>query len=330
MRNGRLNHLRRQPWLFAGCLTVLLLVVNVIADPNFAAPGNWPQHLAALAPLALIAVASTPAIVSGNGGLDLSIGPLAVLCNVLLVQVLLPNGFDSFWSTAPLILLVGAAVGALNGFLSAVLRYVPVIATLCVAFVIMGVNEKLGAESIAAPANWTQNLAGSVGPIPGALILLVIPIAIWMGLRATAYHRNLYATGGNDVTAFSAGVNVTVVRILAFALGGMIAALAGIALTALVQSSQAQQTTFYMLAGLTAVALGGTSLGGGRGGLTGAYVGAAVLFLIQTLVTASGVRAEWINVVYGVMLVVGVVVGVRTGGLRLPIILRNQKAGSTA
>jgi len=320
---------REQPWLFAGALSLALLIVNIVADPNFAAPDNWPQHLATLAPLALVAVATTPAAVSGNGGLDLSVGPLAVMCNVLLVHELIPNGFDSFWTSAPLLIAIGAAVGALNGFLTTVLRYVPVIATLCVAFVIMGVNEKVGAQSISAPDNWTSSLAESIGPVPGAAILLALPILLWLALRATAYHGNLYATGGNDVTAFSSGVNVTATRIVAFTLGGIFAAVAGIALTALVQSSQASQTTFYILVGLTALALGGTSLGGGRGGLTGAYVGAAVLFLIQTLVTTLGVRPEWINVVYGVMLVLGVVVGARAGAFSLSAILP-RKATSTA
>jgi len=323
-----IGRLRGQPWLFAGGLSLALLLVNIIADPNFAEPGNWPQHLATLAPLALVAVATTPAAVSGNGGLDLSIGPLAVMCNVLLVHWMLPEGLGSFWVSAPLLLAIGASVGILNGFLSTVLRYVPVIATLCVAFVIMGINEKVGAESIAAEPNWTSDLGESIGPIPGGLIVLTVPALIWLALRATAYHRNLYATGGNDVTAFSSGVNVTATRMVAYGLGGMFAAIAGIALTALVQSSQASQTNFYILVGLTAIALGGTSLGGGRGGLAGAYIGAAVLFLIQSLVTTVGVRPEWINVVYGLMLVVGVVVGARAGHISLRAFVPRKAEGT--
>ena len=130
-----------------------------------------------------------------------------------------------------------------------------------------------------------------------------------MALSRTAYHRSLYAVGGNDVTAFSGGVNVELTRVVAYSLGGLFAAFAGIALTALVQSDQAQSTSFYILIGLTAVALGGTPLMGGRGGMTGAFFGAAVLFLIQVLLGALSVPSNWLSVVYGAMLLFGVLVG---------------------
>jgi ribose transport system permease protein len=298
-------------------LTVVLLVVNTIADSSFIDPDNIPRQLAALAPLALVAMASTPAILTGHGGLDLSVGPLAVMCNVILVEALLPNGIDSVWETVPVLLGIGLVVGLINGILSAVLRFLPIIATLCMTFVIIGVNEKVSTESVSAPPNWTSDLTGMVGPIPGGLLLIGIPVLIWLALAATSYHRNLYAAGGNDVAAFSSGVNVTVTRLLAYAIGGVFAAVGGIALTAIVQSSQAQTTTFYILVGLTAVALGGTSLGGGRGGLTGAVFGAATLFLMQSLLSTLSVRPEWINVVYGALLVVGVVVGTRQGAFRV-------------
>lgn len=312
-----LDRLWTQPWLFAGALTVVLLAVNTIADPTFADPDNLPRQLAGLAPLALVAMASTPAVLTGHGGLDLSVGPLAVMCNVLLVQTLLPHGIDTFWETVPLLLALGLVVGVINGVLATVFRYLPIIATLCMAFVIMGVSEKLGAESITARPNWTSDLVGSIGPVPGGLILMAVPVVIWVVLGWGSYHKNLYAAGGNDVAAFSSGVQVTLTRLFAYALGGLFAALGGIALTALVQSSQAQSTTFYIIVGLTAVALGGTSLGGGRGGITGAILGASTLFLMQNLLTTLSVRAEWTNVVYGALLVVGVVVGTRQGAFRV-------------
>lgn len=309
MLDRALSPMRTRPWLFAAGLSLVLLIGNILASPDFADPDNWPQQLATLAPLVLVAFASTPAIVSGGGGLDLSMGPLAVLVNVLLVQALLPHGVDSAWECVPILLAFGTAVGAINGLLVSVLRYVPVIATLCMTFVITGISFKVGETSRPAGSNWTIDLAGKVGPIPGALILMIVPVIIWVALSRTAYHRSLYAVGGNDVTAFSSGVNVQLTRVVAYALGGLFAALAGIALTALFQSDQAQATTFYILVGLTAVALGGTPLLGGRGGMTGAFFGAAVLFLIQALLGALSVPSNWLDVVYGVMLLFGVLVG---------------------
>ena len=86
------ERLRTHTWLFAAGLALLLLVANVIAQPSFGEPGNWASLLAALAPFAIVAMASTPAILSGGGGLDISIGPIAVLANVVLIEWLLGHG----------------------------------------------------------------------------------------------------------------------------------------------------------------------------------------------------------------------------------------------
>lgn len=309
MLDRALRHVRARPWLFAAALSLTLLIANVVAEPNFGDPANWPQQLATLAPLALIAFASTPAIVAGGGGLDLSIGPLAVFVNVLLVQELLPGALHSPVASIPILLAVGLVVGAANGILVAQFRYVPVIATICTLFILTGMALKLGADSRSPGANWTTDLADTVGPVPGALILLAAPVAVWAAARRIGYHRALYAVGANDVSAYSAGVDVARVRIVAYALGGLFAAVAGLAMTALVQSSQSGTIPFYILAGLTAVALGGVPLSGSRGGLTGAFFGACSLYLIQSLLGSLNVAANWVNVVYGLMLLVSILLG---------------------
>ncbi len=312
------EQLRRRPWLFAAMLAIGLLVANIIAEPTFGKPTNWAVELGTLAPFAIVAMASTPAILSGGGGLDISIGPIAVLANVILIEWLLPHsGLDSAWVGIPLLMLIGAAIGAVNGFLVAVLRYQSVIATLCTFFVLAGVVAKISpTPSTPQAGNWTVNLADKVGPIPGALLLMAIPLAIWLALSFTAYHRNLYAVGGNDATAFSAGINVTATRIIAYALGGCFAAVGGIALTALVQSTQSAGFAQYTLIALAAVALGGTSFAGGRGGLIASLLGAVCIYLMQTLLGAAGVSSSWLNFVYGAMLVAGVVVGAKLLTLR--------------
>lgn len=309
MLDRALRNVRTRPWLFAAGLSLTLLIANVVAEPDFGDPSNWPQQLATLAPLALVAFASTPAIVSGGGGLDLSVGPLAVFVNVLLVQKLLPGGLHSPVAAIPILLAVGLLAGAITGVLVARFRYVPVIASICMLFILTGLALKIGADSRSPGANWTTGLADTVGPVPGALILLAIPVLVWGAAGRIGYHRALYAVGGNDVSAYSAGVDVTGVRIVAYALGGLFASVAGIAMTALVQSSQSGTIPFYILAGLTAVALGGVPLSGGRGGLTGAFFGASSLYLIQSLLGALNVAANWVNVVYGLMLLLSVLLG---------------------
>jgi ribose transport system permease protein len=145
-----------------------------------------------------------------------------------------------------------------------------------------------------------------------------VPLLIWMVLRRTAYLKTLYAVGGDDVTAFSAGVNVAAVRVLAYTLGGVFAAIGGIALTALIQSADSSNSTQYTLVAIAAVALGGTSLGGGRGGLACSILGAACIYLIQNLLDSLHVSTLWLQVVYGGLLLFAVVLGARlAAGRRL-------------
>ena len=309
--SDRLTRLRRQPFGFALLLSLLLLAATIVAQPNFAKPSNLPEELATLAPLALAAMASTPSIVSGGGGLDVSVGPLIVLMNVVFVSWLLRGGITSGWLDVPILLAFGAAIGVGNGFLVTRLRFQPVIATLCSLFIISGVALKISPNQLTAPPNWTTSMIGMVGPLPGAVYLLAAPALIWFALSRTPFHRALYAVGGNDATAYSAGVNVTRTRLLAYGLNGLFAAIGGIAFTVLVQSSQAASTTLYTLVALAAVALGGTPLFGGRGGMRCSFLGATALYLVQTLLSAAQISSNWLNVVYGVMLVAGVVVGAR-------------------
>jgi ribose transport system permease protein len=315
------EQLQRHRFLFALFLAVLLYVLNVIAQPSFGDSSHWTTELAALAPLVLVAMASTPAIVSGGGGIDISVGPLAVCLNSVLIVWLLPHaGLRSVFVAIPIVLLMGTMVGALNGVLVAVFRYQPVIATLCVFFVLIGLAVKIApTPQSVTHIVWLEALGGKVGPVPGALLTIGIPSLFWFGLSRTSFHRNLYAVGSNDVTAYSAGVRVGLVRIIAYALGGLLAAVAGIALTALLLSTQATSATSFTLIALAAVALGGTALTGGRGGMLGSVLGALCIYEIQTLLVGVHVANTWNEVAYGVMLIVGVVVGARIQRTRVAV-----------
>jgi ribose transport system permease protein len=194
-----------------------------------------------------------------------------------------------------------------NGLLVVVGRLQPVIATLATFFVLSGLALWISPAPVTAGDNWTKDLAGMVGPIPGGLLTMGAAVLIWVALGRTPFVRNLYAVGGDDVAAFSAGVNVAAVRIGAYVLSGVFATIAGIALTAVIQTSQASLAATYSLIALAAVSLGGTSLRGGRGGLTGSFLGAAAIFLLQESLAAAGVPTSYVMLVYGLLLIAGVV-----------------------
>jgi len=302
-----LDALRARPWGFATVIAVALLIANIIARSSFATPSSWPATLATFAPFALAAMASTPQILGGPGNIDISIGPLLNLVNIMIVAVLIPHGLGSAWIAIPIALALGAFVGVLNGVLVSVMRFQAVLATLCMLFVLEGVGQKILANPTTGSTPWLAHLGNQVGPIPGALILILVPFGLWIALRRTAYVRTLFSAGGDDAAAFSAGVNVTAVRIIAFALGGLFAGVAGIALAAATQSADSSQALQYTLPALAAVAIGGTSFLGGRGSLIGSVAGAAIMYLIQTLLDSLAVSDLWLQVVYGSLLLLAIV-----------------------
>jgi ribose transport system permease protein len=181
-------------------------------------------------------------------------------------------------------------------------------------------------QPIGTAPNWIVRFDGSFGGLPGALILVAIPVAIWLWLQRTAYYNALFAVGGDDRAAFSAGVDITIVRICAYVLGGVFASIAGLALTALVQSGDPTLGPQYTLVAIAAVALGGTSLAGGRGGIAGSILGALSIFLIQNLLSAIHVSALWLQVVYGAILVVALVMNAEARAL----LLRRRAAAPSA
>ncbi|UGS34516.1 ABC transporter permease [Capillimicrobium parvum] len=299
---------RKHSFVLALALSLALFVGNVIAEPSFVSWDNVPDQLATFAPLAIAALASMPSILSGGGGIDISIGPAMSVVNVVLVFWLFPHDVAAPLAIA-IVLAISTAIGLVNGFFVGVLRYPPVVATLCMFFVLQGVALKIAPTAGQAPGNWTEQLGQSVGPVPGGLILVAAVVLIWLALAATPYVRALYSVGGSDAAAFASGVPVTVVRALAYGIGGLFAGIGGIALTALVQSADTALATEYTLLALAAVSLGGTPIGGGRGGLIGTLLGAAVIYLLQTFLSAVHVSPNYTSVVYGALLVGALVFG---------------------
>jgi ribose transport system permease protein len=306
-----LQYVRYRPSAFAVVLMVVLIVANLIVRPSFLAPGQIAPTLGTLAPFAIAGMASTPAFLSGRGGIDLSIAPLMGFTNILLVTKLFGTVLGGPVFAVPMLLAIGAAIGAINGFMIARLRIPPVIATLGTYFVLSGIDLRLVPNPVTAGPNWTNHLAGSIGPVPGALLTIGAPLLVWFALRRSPYVDSLLSVGDHDATAFSAGMNVDAVRISAYALGGMVAGIGGIALTGLVRSADAQVFTDYILVALAAVALGGTNLAGGRGGLLLSAIGAASIFLVSNLLTNLHASAYFIQVAYGGVLFIAVLLGAR-------------------
>lgn len=308
---------RWQPWqalrhavrervsAFAIVLFVVLLFANLGILPAFLSASNIPSTLANAAPFVLAAMAATPAILSG--GVDVSVGPLMGLINAVLIAKLMPAGLASPAIAIPILLGIGLGIGLINGLLVTVVRLQPIVATVASYLVLSGLTLTILSQPSGTAPSWITHLGSSIGPVPGALVIVAVPVAAWALLWRSGFRVALLGVGGDDRTAFTAGVNVQVVRTMAYAVGGVLAAVAGIALTALVGSGDPTLGPQYTLTAIAAAAFGGTSLAGGRGGMTGSVFAALDIFLVQNLLSALKVPSFWLQVVYGAILIVALV-----------------------
>jgi ribose transport system permease protein len=327
---GMQRAVRSYSFGFAALLTVALLITNIVTvHGGF----GWSNQLANVAPMAIAALASAPSII--GGGFDLSISPLICLTNCVFVVWLIPHGLGGAVSV-PIVLAIGLGVGVLNGVLIVLLRVQPIVVTLAMFFGLQGVDLLIAPNPASVPGTgWVRHLASAIGVVPGAVITIGVPLLIWLALRFVPFRRLLYAVGSNDATAFSSGVNVNVVRIASYGLGGLFAGFGGLALTGLVSSADASNATEYTLTGIAAVVLGGTALAGGRGGLIGPLLGAFSIYLLQNLLATFAINPAYLQIVYGGILVVAVVLGgalagENGGGLKRTGVLRGQRRGRAA
>ncbi len=287
----------------AAALCLIMLILNAWLNPARFAPASIGTTLGLAAPLLLAAAASLPPILSGRGGIDLSVGPLMGMVNVIVVRWLIEGlGWSSPLAIVPAALLLGLASGALNGWVAAFVRIQPIIATLGTSLLYAGLALTISPSPSGTVPPWLKSLSGSWSWAP----LVAVGVA-WLLLKRLPYYEQLMATGSDDRAAYSAGVPVATVRFLAYVLAGLFAATGGLALTGLIDSADANVAANDTLFAISAAALGGVSLAGGSGGLAAATLGAAVIFLLQAALTFFNVSTFLLQIAYGLLLTIAVV-----------------------
>jgi ribose transport system permease protein len=301
---------RRNAWTLGllGFLAFLLVFTKLI-QPRYGVTGIQGLAISVL-PLALAAVAQ--AIVVISGGIDLSIGSMMALVNV--VAAVLMKGQSEEFGVVVIVgaLLLGVLLGAVNGGLVVLTRVPDIVVTLAMSFVWAGCSLLVLPTPGGGSAKWLMDLVtGSLGNewIPKAAVALVIMVAVvWIPVRRSLLGLSIYATGSNRLAAFRSGVSVGRTRILAYALTGLFAAFAGLSLTASTGIGTPVPGP-YSLMSVAAVVLGGVSLAGGRGGVFGAVVAVVILQLIRTDMTFLNVNTNLATVVQGAILIGVVMIG---------------------
>jgi ribose transport system permease protein len=289
---------------FATFVLVIVLAWNMVLDHSLFTGSGALEAFSTLAPLALLAIAVTPSMLSGHGGIDLSLGPFAGFCTVLIGTHLNSGALGEPYALIPIVVGLGAVLGLVNGIAVTVGRIQPIVVTLGTYLIMTGLAEHYEPGSGGTVPAWVSNISGTW--IDVAIFAAVV--VVWLLVKRMAVFTWLLAIGRDDRTAYASGMSVTTVRTLAYVFGGMIAGVAGLALTTLISGADSTVGPTYTLTSIAAAALGGTSLAGGVGGLLGSFVGALSIFFIENLLTLMNVSVFALNVAYGAILVVAVVV----------------------
>ncbi len=299
-------------WARGDSWTLGLIVIFVVLFAfTKALRSTYGLDALAIASLPVAFAAAGQAIVVISGGIDLSIGSVMALTNVIAASMLASYPELSV-PIVIVVLLVGLLVGAVNGILVVVSRVPDIVVTLAMLFVWAGVALLVLGTPGGASTPWLREISsGTLGIelLPRALIVLLVVVGVvWIPLRRSQLGLSIYAVGSNRLAAFRSGVHVEGTKIVAYALTGLFASLGGLALTA----STGIGTPIpgpYLLLSVAAIVLGGVSLAGGRGGLLGPIVGIYILGIIRADLTFLGMEPAFSTVIQGVIMVIVVMVG---------------------
>ena len=298
-------------------LLIVFLAATVAIHPAF---NSFDAQSVAMAALPLACAAAAQAVVVISGGIDLSIGSVIAVANVLAASTMKDASFGEALLLAVAILVAGAAIGAVNGLLVVVSRVPDVIVTLTTGFIWGGVAllilEKPGGG---APPEFLNLGTGTfiTDWLSNSLVLLVVSLtAVWIPVRRSKTGLRIYATGSDRIAAFRSGVNVELARVLAYIIGGLFSAIGGVGLTMTTGIGSPHAGVLYTLSGLAAVVIGGVSLTGGRGGIMGPVIAAFVLTLIPADLIFLNIDPNFGQVIQGTLIVLVVVAGGLATSLR--------------
>lgn len=282
-----------------------------VANENFMSWGNWVNILRQTSINGILAIGMTYVILTK--GIDLSVGSVLALGGLVtgsLVTGAAPHGaFISMMAG----LGVGIVLGAVNGSLVARLSVAPFVVTLGMLSVARGLtfiyNDGMPIANLSK--NFRFIGQGMVGEVPVPVIILVITFFIfWFILKYTTFGRYVYAVGGNERSAKTSGISTRWVIFSVYVISGLLSALAGLILAARTTSALPQAGVAYELDAIAAVVIGGTSLSGGVGTLTGTLVGALIIGVINNGLDLLGVSSYYQQVIKGTIIVAAVLLDV--------------------
>ena len=288
-------------------ILLLLCVVVSILTPKFL---NW-NNIMNIARQTTIngIIAIGMACVILTGGIDLSVG--SVLAFATMVAGLLVNAGCPGWIAGIIGVLLGGAIGTVNGTLISTMNLPPFIVTLASMSVFRGFTML---ASGGMPVGMKNSIsffgAGYVLGIPFPVIVLaIIAVVMLFILNKTRFGRHVYALGGNELTARLCGIKVNKTKILVYAISGMLAAISGLIIAARLNSAQPDAGTSYEMDAIAAAVIGGCSMSqGGVGTIGGVVVGAFIIGVLNNALNLLNVSPFWQTAVKGFVILAAIII----------------------
>ncbi|WP_421579374.1 ABC transporter permease [Shinella sp. M31] len=287
------------------------LILYAVLFPGILSVGGFSKFTQNWFPLALVTMAQ--ALLMLNGGITLAIGPLVSLGAVIAATTM--GGVFGVSGGIVAVALTGLAIGAVIGVIVAHLRLPAIIVTLAGSFIITGVALILLPRPGGFIPGWLSNTLA--GHTPVAFLLLVGVLLAWKAFLATPLGLGIYAAGDNPVGAFRSGVPVERAKVIAFALSGLLAALAGLFVAAQTGSGDPVIGTPFTLNSIAAAVLGGVGFLGGKGTMRGAICGSLLLSVMINVMFFLGFPPVAQYIAQGLIIV---------GAVAVPELLKSWRA----
>lgn len=295
--------LAQRPVIALLVVLAALYIVTGIQDPSLFTPRGLRATLLLACPLAILAAAQTVCMITG--GIDLS---SAMIANFAAYIAANNSGAGPLQSLG-FAFLVGATVGAVNGIGVGIFKVNPLIMTIGMASVLVGVitvgivgDGFLSGSTNILPLIKTLGSGTLVGPIPmNSIVLVLLSVILILGLSRTGLGRSIYATGDNPRAVRLAGIRSWQVLLAVYILAGVLAALGGLMFSGISGSVGPDQTNSYLLPAVAAAVIGGTSILGGTGGFAGTIVGAFILTVLNRLLIGLDTSEAVRQIIYGLI-----------------------------
>ncbi|VBB05752.1 abc transporter permease [Lucifera butyrica] len=287
-----------------------LVMIASLVSPYFLTTANLTDVLKQQVVISLLAFGVTFVIILAQ--IDVSLGSVAALTGTMAASVM--SMTHSLALAVLTGIIIGIAVGMLNGFVITKFNIPSFIMTLAMTTVARGaILLYTKGVPVSNLGNFNVIGQGSIGPIPiSILIFIVCLIVSWGLLNRTKFGRRIYAVGGNEKAAAASGIDTKKVIRQAFIFNGILAAIAGIVLMSRINSGQPAGGVGYEFDAITAVVVGGTSLMGGTGTIVGTLIGSMIIGVINNLLNLMSVNSYWQQIVKGTIIAVAVILDVKT------------------